>query len=130
VYCLVGTTSFSEGDIDVEVASPFKVLVKTEQDHIPQTTGGLRCLFDLDDHYIGLLVRRARWQFEREKGRVYGPYLNEVAFNDGIVDLIKAMSQNVFIEMVADMVRAMPEHEIVLTHSDIALRNIIVRDGR
>jgi hypothetical protein len=70
------------------------------------------------------------WQFEREKGRVYGPYSNEVAFNDGIVDLIKAMSQNVFIEMVADMVRAMPEHEIVLTHSDIALRNIIVRDGR
>ena len=32
--------------------------------------------------------------------------------------------------MVADMVRAMPVHDVLLTHSDIAPRNILVRDGK
>lgn len=67
--------------------------------------------------------------FERDQ-RIYGPYENETMFNEGIIDAIKAISQDVFIDMVADMVRAMPKHEIVLTHSDITPRNIIVRDGK
>ena len=67
--------------------------------------------------------------FQRDK-RIYGPYETESAFNEGIIDATKARSQDVFIEMVADMVRALPKHRIVLTHSDIAPRNILVRDGK
>ena len=65
--------------------------------------------------------------FERDK-RAYGPFNNESDFNEGIIETMKATSQDVFIEMVADMVRAMPEHDTLLTHSDIAPRNILVRD--
>jgi tRNA A-37 threonylcarbamoyl transferase component Bud32 len=62
--------------------------------------------------------------------KTYGPYATEDAFNEGIIDVMKDASQDIFVEMVADMVRAMPQHEIVLTHSDIAPRNILVRDGK
>jgi aminoglycoside phosphotransferase (APT) family kinase protein len=62
--------------------------------------------------------------------KIYGPYATEAAFNEGIIDVMKDASQDIFVQMVADMVRAMPQHEIVLTHSDIAPLNILVRDGK
>ncbi|KAG9247644.1 hypothetical protein BJ878DRAFT_477175 [Calycina marina] len=67
--------------------------------------------------------------FERDK-RAYRPFKNESDFNEGIIETMKPTTQNVFIEMVADMVRAMPEHDTLITHSDIAPRNILVCDGK
>jgi tRNA A-37 threonylcarbamoyl transferase component Bud32 len=60
----------------------------------------------------------------------YGPYETEEAFNKGIVGAMRTFSGGIFTEMVVDMVKALPKHKIVLTHGDIAPRNIIVRDGK
>ena len=57
----------------------------------------------------------------------YGPYATESEFHEGIVQAMQHAQKNVFVDMVSDMVRAMPPHQIVLTHSDLAPRNILVR---
>jgi len=57
--------------------------------------------------------------FEREK-KAYGSYMDEAAVNEGFIEIMKATTQDVFTEMVAAVIRAMPEHDILLTHSDIA----------
>jgi serine/threonine protein kinase len=68
--------------------------------------------------------------FESDEKNRYGPYETEDAFNEGIVAAIGTFSGGIFTEMVVDMVKALPNHKIVLTHGDIAPRNIIVRDGK
>lgn len=76
--------------------------------------------------------------FDQDPEVIYGPYNTEAAFNDGIIRTMKSTvpgsrepsSQEAFVEMVADMVRAMPGHDIVLTHGDIAPRNILVHGSK
>ena len=46
--------------------------------------------------------------------------MDEAAVNEGFIEIMKATTQDVFTEMVAAVIRAMPEHDILLTHSDIA----------
>jgi tRNA A-37 threonylcarbamoyl transferase component Bud32 len=68
--------------------------------------------------------------FECDDEKSYGPYETEEAFNQGIVLAMRTFSGGIFTEMVCDMVKDLPKHKIVLTHGDIAPRNIIVRDGK
>ncbi|EPE33670.1 Protein kinase-like (PK-like) [Glarea lozoyensis ATCC 20868] len=68
--------------------------------------------------------------FESDEKNNYGPYETEEAFNEGIAAAMRTFSGGIFTEMVVDMVKALPKHNIVLTHGDIAPRNIIVRDGK
>ncbi|CAG8948723.1 hypothetical protein HYFRA_00001844 [Hymenoscyphus fraxineus] len=67
--------------------------------------------------------------FEGNSSR-YGPYGNEAEFHEGLIAAMKISQENVWVDMVAEFIRAMPKHEIVLTHSDLAPRNIIVRGGK
>lgn len=57
----------------------------------------------------------------------YGPFASKADFNEGIVRVLRGCSPGVFVEMVADMVRALRGHEIVLSHGDLAPRNTIVQ---
>lgn len=62
----------------------------------------------------------------------YGPYEDEGAFRDGIVESLRACNANPgFTEVIIGMINALPEHSrIVLTHGDLDPRNILVREGR
>lgn len=57
----------------------------------------------------------------------FGPYKTEREFNEGMIRAMKLSQDNTWVEHVARLVRAMPSHEIVLTHSDFSPRNILVR---
>ena len=48
------------------------------------------------------------------------PYATESDFHKGIVQAMQRAQKNVFVDMVSDMVRAIPPHQIVLTYSDLA----------
>lgn len=60
----------------------------------------------------------------------FGPYLNEDEFNEGIVQAMELADSGPWVDQAAGFVRALPQHEVVFTHSDFTPRNILVRDGR
>lgn len=61
----------------------------------------------------------------------YGPYETEEAFKAGLARSLRERRQNTWIDMVCRFIDALPHnHQIVLTHNDLAPRNILVRDGR
>lgn len=59
----------------------------------------------------------------------FGPFEDEPAFHEGLIKMIRARDKGVLGEMLADMLRSLPPHEVVFTHGDLELRNIIIRDG-
>lgn len=59
-----------------------------------------------------------------------GPYSNEAEFHDGLIKAMRLSQDNVWVDMVAESIKAMPSHETVLTHSDLTPRNIIVRGDK
>lgn len=60
----------------------------------------------------------------------YGPYKDEAAFHEGIIKAIRKIKKGGFTEMVAGFIRALStDHKIVLTHGDLAPRNILVHEG-
>lgn len=67
--------------------------------------------------------------FDGEDKASYGPYFSEGAFHDGLVRALEARARNTWTDRVVEFIRAMPEHDIVFTHNDLAPRNILVRDG-
>lgn len=60
----------------------------------------------------------------------YGPYENEQSFREGIVTALRSSQEGPFTEIVAEFIRALPQHRIVLTHSDFTPRNILVHQGK
>ncbi|OJD21633.1 hypothetical protein ACJ73_07027 [Blastomyces percursus] len=60
----------------------------------------------------------------------FGPYKTEREFNEGMIRAMKLSQDNTWVEHVARLVRAMPSHEIVLTHSDFLPRNILVQETK
>jgi tRNA A-37 threonylcarbamoyl transferase component Bud32 len=60
----------------------------------------------------------------------YGPYEDENSFHEGIIKALRSSQEGPYTEMVADFIRALPQHRIVLTHSDFAPRNILVSQGK
>ncbi|QKX55273.1 uncharacterized protein TRUGW13939_02365 [Talaromyces rugulosus] len=57
----------------------------------------------------------------------FSPYKTEEDFKEGLVRAMRLSPNNSRVDHIAKLVKALPKHEIVLTHSDIAPRNIIVR---
>lgn len=60
----------------------------------------------------------------------YGPYKDEQSFREGIIKALRSSQESPFTEIVAEFIRALPQHRIVLTHSDFTPRNILVRQGK
>ncbi|KAM5475330.1 hypothetical protein MauCBS54593_001806 [Microsporum audouinii] len=60
----------------------------------------------------------------------FGPYQTEQEFNDGLIRAMRLSQDNTWVDHVARFVKALPSHKIVLTHSDLSPRNIIVRGDK
>ncbi|RAO69398.1 uncharacterized protein BHQ10_005410 [Talaromyces amestolkiae] len=60
----------------------------------------------------------------------FGPYDTEDEFHEGLIRAMKLSQENSWADHIAKFIKALPSHDIVLTHSDISPRNIIVRDGQ
>lgn len=69
-------------------------------------------------------------QFFSDDPTSYGPFESEDAFNDGFVRAVRAQGSHTWTKTVARFIKALPSHKIVLTHNDLAPRNILVRDGK
>lgn len=103
-----------------------------QKEHIvSQLKGFLEELRQIKGTFIGSVdgTGCADQFFDGEDKASYGPYDSETAFNDGLVRALKARGRNTWTERVVRFIRAMPEHDIVFTHNDLAPRNILVRDG-
>ncbi len=60
----------------------------------------------------------------------YGPYEDQKSFHEGIIKALRTSRDGPDTEMVADFIRALPQHSIVLTPSDFTPRNILVDQGK
>lgn len=60
----------------------------------------------------------------------YGPYENEAMFNQGIVKALKDTLSSGWVDTVCNMAMSMEGHKIVMTHSDLSPRNIIVQGSK
>jgi aminoglycoside phosphotransferase (APT) family kinase protein len=69
-------------------------------------------------------------QFFQEQSEPHGPFATEAEFHEALIEVLKASEDNPWVDMVAGFIRALPPHDLVLTHSDFAPRNIIVRSNR
>ena len=58
-----------------------------------------------------------------------GPFVSEHAFTEGLKKALQARSQSTFVKMISRLIDTLPPHDILLTHNDLAPRNILVRDG-
>ena len=59
-----------------------------------------------------------------------GPFESESAFHEGLIHAMREKGSRPWIDMVIRFLKAMPSHKIVLTHNDIAPRNILVRNAK
>ena len=60
----------------------------------------------------------------------FGPYKNEDEFNNGLIRAMEIQGKNSWHTHISKFLRAMPPHEIVLSHGDFSPRNIIVKGDR
>ena len=58
-----------------------------------------------------------------------GPFESESAFHEGLIHAVQEKGSHPWIDMVIRFLKAMPSHKIVLTHNDLAPRNILVRNA-
>jgi serine/threonine protein kinase len=116
---------FIEGDRLADVWSKFSTDQK--QQIIEQLCDFSPQLHNLKESFIGSVDGTACEDplFDEIIGG-YGPYHDEAAFNDGIMKSLKDTSTGGWVNTVCDMVGALKDHEIVLTHGDISPRNILV----
>ena len=68
--------------------------------------------------------------FDDDEEELWGPYNTVAEFHAALIKAMRAVRSNPWVDMVAGFVQSLPEHEIVFTHSDLAPRNIIVKDGK
>lgn len=71
-----------------------------------------------------------RDQFFEDQDDLYGPYATETELHEGLTKAMRSVQSNAWVEMVSGCIRSLPSHEIVLTHSDLAPRNILVKDSK
>ena len=55
-----------------------------------------------------------------------GPFGSESAFHEGLIHAVQENGSHPWIDMVIRFLKAIPSHKIVLTHNDLAPRNILV----
>nr|KMM69603.1 hypothetical protein CPAG_05918 [Coccidioides posadasii RMSCC 3488] len=60
----------------------------------------------------------------------FSPYKTEAEFNEGLIRAMNLSQQNTRVDHVTRLVRALPKHEIVLTHADFSPRNILIRGDK
>lgn len=60
----------------------------------------------------------------------FGPYNSEAAFNEGLIKAMNVAKPGSYADQLAKFVRALPRHDIVLSHADFSPRNILVRGDR
>jgi hypothetical protein len=66
--------------------------------------------------------------FDDELG-AYDPYKNEHEFNRGVITALKRAQKGLWVDLVCNMIKErLTGNWIVLTHSDFAPRNILVKD--
>jgi hypothetical protein len=58
------------------------------------------------------------------------PYQDEASFNEAMIIGLKDTTTGGCVDTVCDMVAALKDHEIILTHGDISPRNIIVQGSK
>ena len=68
-------------------------------------------------------------QFFTNENTKYGPYNTEKEFHEGLAQALHERGDNSWCHMVTRFITSLDGHEIVLTHNDLAPRNILVRDG-
>jgi aminoglycoside phosphotransferase (APT) family kinase protein len=69
-------------------------------------------------------------QFFSDELGSYGPFESESAFRDGLTAALREKGDNSWTEMIIRFIQSLPEGKILLTHNDIAPRNILVRDAK
>ena len=69
-------------------------------------------------------------QFFSDDPTGYGPFATIGDFHLGLIRALRAKDQSSWTEMVVKFIEALPQQGIVLTHGDLAPRNILVRDGK
>jgi thiamine kinase-like enzyme len=60
----------------------------------------------------------------------YGPYNDEASLDEGMITALKDTTTGEWVTTVCDMVAALKDHEILLTHGDMAPRNIMVQGSK
>ena len=58
-----------------------------------------------------------------------GPFQSEHAFHQGLINAVKGKGSDPWKDLIIRFLKGMPPHKIVLTHNDIAPRNILVRNA-
>jgi thiamine kinase-like enzyme len=106
----------------------------TEQkaDVISQLRGYCDQLRAIEGSFIGSVDGTACEDplFTDELG-AYGPYKSEEEFNAGLIKALRNSHDTPWTEKVCDMINTVLKgHRIVLTHADLAPRNILVRGSK
>ncbi|KAF2171802.1 hypothetical protein M409DRAFT_18035 [Zasmidium cellare ATCC 36951] len=126
-WCIL--MEYAEGDVLQDVWED--IPNEWKQSIISQLKGYMEELRNIKGDFIGAVDgTQCEDQFFHQQDDEYGPFDTEAAFHDALADVLRASDQNAFVEMVVGFIKSMPPHNIVLTHSDFAPRNIIVQDDK
>ncbi|KAF2434073.1 kinase-like protein [Tothia fuscella] len=69
-------------------------------------------------------------QFFSDELGSYGPFESESAFKAGLAAALRAKGDNSWTEMIIKFIQSLPDGEVLLTHNDIAPRNILVKNAK
>jgi len=84
----------------------------------------------LKAHLLDVLNSRCEDQFfPFGNPSLAGIFVSEHAFTEGLKKALQERSQSTFVKMITRFIDTLPPHNIMLTHNDLARRNILVRDG-
>ena len=97
---------------------------------ISQLKGYLHELRAIKGSQIGAVdASSCRDQFFTDENTDYGPYNTERSFHEGLATALRERGDNSWCAMVSRFLTSLTGHEIILTHNDLAPRNILLRDG-
>ncbi|WEW55870.1 hypothetical protein PRK78_001304 [Emydomyces testavorans] len=94
---------------------------------VAQLKGYMEELRTLKGIFIGPVDGSPGYDPTFETEEPFGPFKTESEFNEGLIKVMKMSRDSIWVEHVADFLRALPQHNIVFTHADLAPRNILVR---
>lgn len=120
---------YIEGDVLRDV---WETMTEEEQEEIiSQLRGSMEELRSVKGDFIGSIDKSSCEDpiFTSELGS-FGPYAGEDEFHEGIIRAMGTADGAPWVRQTVGFVRALPRHEIVMTHSDLTPRNILVRDGK
>ncbi|OJJ03199.1 hypothetical protein ASPVEDRAFT_134045 [Aspergillus versicolor CBS 583.65] len=98
---------------------------------ISQLRGHMEELRGIKGDFIGSIDRTACEDpiFTSELG-MFGPYANENEFLEGVVRAMENALGGPWVRQTAGFLRALPRHQIVMTHADLTPRNLLVKEGK